>query len=336
MDRVVKVSCLPESVDKVKEALLDIKTIDFPVSRSTIMEHGGYGRITRFKTKQHKYAGGGYGSCGGYVEVLEIEDPPDGRCGIIINEYDGQKGFRFHKFRCLEDALAAWKISLYRFDNAPGYIETVVCGELDPWFYAVANQALYDEFAFPNWVCDDPIYRPGKWFIVNDDVMEVDEPKLCMGMHRIGKEKDYISVWWSDGTTSRGNRSRLDGCARPVEFRFNDPEQSTMPEILWMQEAYDFMKEVVRGQVDGVAIETPDGTIITVKTQRKSRSHCMGTCRGPQLEIDGGEKVEAIIRAGHKTVLIGRKKAEIREVKPKEKRNKSIVIEKEEEFEVEE
>jgi hypothetical protein len=317
MDRVVTMDCIPESVEKIREALLDVKYIDLPVTGRVILPHGGYGRASRFKAKQHRYAGGGYGGCGGFVELLEINDPPDGRWPIVINEYDSEKGSRFHKFASLETAIAAWEKSLYRFDNAPGYIETVECGELDPWFYAVANQAIHEDYAFPNWVCDDPVYRPGKWFIVYDDVHEQDEPKLCLGMHEIEKEKEkgYICIWWSDGSVSRGSRSRLSSLIRPVEFKYADPEAAPPTEILWKQEAYNFMKKVVGGQVDDLVIETPDGKIITVRTEYKSRRHCLGKRTGPQLRIEGGEgRVEAIIRAGHKTVLIG-KAAVLREEK---------------------
>lgn len=114
------------------------------------VNHGGYGTETRFDITQHKYAGGGNSSCGGYIEVLEIKEPPDGRHGIIIHEWNTTMGHSFSEWKTLQDAIDAFnsfwgwnprtiKVGLSKLH---GFIRYVECGNRKPWFYAKNEDLL--------------------------------------------------------------------------------------------------------------------------------------------------------------------------------------------------
>jgi len=103
---------------------------------------GGYGIDSIYNIVQHKYAGGGNTACGGYIEVLEIKDPPNNRCGIIIHEYLAHIGHTFTEWQSLEYALSAydkswtWKDTCNSSPSLPGFVRYVFCGQQMPWFYA--------------------------------------------------------------------------------------------------------------------------------------------------------------------------------------------------------
>ena len=66
------------------------------------------------------------------------------------------------------------------FSNLEGFKRRVVCNALTPWFYAIGDEELIGDYAFPEGFQDDPVYRLGKRFVVfdHDGVPEI---KTCMG-----------------------------------------------------------------------------------------------------------------------------------------------------------
>jgi len=206
--QMVEFSCCPEDVGKVKEFLKTIRTIDIPTTKRVNVVHGCYGRYTRFDIVQHKYAGGGNGSGGGYIEVLEIKNPPDGRCGIVIYEYSTHDNSVFYEFSNLPDAVLAFEKNRggSGFSKCEGFLRRVVCNRFyTPWFYAVGSQLLLDDFVFPNIIEEDPTFRYGRKFVVRD-YYGLPTIKTCMGSRLIrkdeygGKTESSLLVLWEDGT----------------------------------------------------------------------------------------------------------------------------------------
>ena len=113
------------------------------MSELKIIWHGSYGRKTIYDIVQHRYAST---DCEakrqGYAEVLEIKNPPPGKCGQVIHLFFNDTGSIVHEFKYWEDALAAYRRMLNTMFEAPharnkqGYLRTVIytADEL-PWFY---------------------------------------------------------------------------------------------------------------------------------------------------------------------------------------------------------
>ncbi len=215
--QTVSIQCRQEDKEKIKEIFDLIYKIEIPVSKEIKnICHGGYGRYTRFDIEQKKYAGGG---CG-YIEVIQIHNPPDNRNGNIVHEYESSTS-TFWEFETVEEAITAWERtwgSSHAGDKlkaSQGFIREIKCGWYSPWFYAVANQALQGDFSFPNTVGKDhPIYRPFNKFkianeVYNNDTEEYEteyEVKTCIGyseeMKRYDYNKEYMNytIYWDDGT----------------------------------------------------------------------------------------------------------------------------------------
>ncbi len=255
--QMLEIRCRPEDEGKVKKALGDIESIDIPFTKQVkSIGHGCYGKYTRYDIIQHEYAGGH----GGYMEVLEIKNPPDGKCEFVIHEYFGGCGSRFWEFTELEYAIAAWKKDWTDLSRArdlskiKGLIRAVKCGCLSPWFYAVADQFLMGDFVFPDVVAEDPIFRFGRKFVINDD--GIFTIKTCMGVYnRIyesdydRKKKEYKRVYWDDGTFN--DYWNNDDCRRNLKPL--DDNQ------LWVVEAMDRFRELLNGDRKGFTIEFQDG-----------------------------------------------------------------------------
>jgi hypothetical protein len=269
----------PEKVDEVKEMFSKVVHLDIPTSHRVNVSHGGYGRYSRYNIEQHKYAGGGPGEGGGwsYIEVLEVKDPPDGRRGFILHEagshLDG--GSMFSEWQTLEDAINAyeqtWGKYSTREDLLPtlnGYIRTVHCGALSAWFYAIGTEELIGDYAFPVGMEDDPVFRFGKKFIVEDED-GVPAVKTCMGCrlleHRTssyyGHDREttnYRLVVWDDGTTWSELR-QANRTPRPLE----EGEQ-------WIAEAITQFRTLLSGRQKEFSIEFLDGTRFVGKVLAKN------------------------------------------------------------------
>lgn len=235
-------------------------------------QHGSYGSYTRYDVVQHKYAGGGPNECGGwgYIEVLEVRNPPDGRHGIVINERTNDGGC-FTEWSTLDEACKAFERSwssqdtTKQFSKFPGFLRRVTCGALVPWFYAIGEEELIGEYAFPQGLQDDPVFRFGIKFLVPERLSESDYSiptvKMCMGTRFINREVDggwydggrkkrevFRLVYWSDGSV--WNEMRNPGLVpRPLE-------QSEE----WITEALTKFKQVLSGHIENFSIDFLDGT----------------------------------------------------------------------------
>lgn len=242
--------------DTVKEFLLtNVRTIDRPTTGRVEVEHGAYGMCSRYDVTQHKYAGGG----SGFIEVLEIKNPPDGRWGFVINERPGYKDAVFTEWETLTDACGAFEKfwgsarSEEEFPKLPGFKRLVVCGALTPWFYAIGDEQLIGDYAFPYGLQDDAVYRFGRKFVVfdHDGVPEV---KTCMGTRFVKRKSEYHPyevqqyrlVYWDDGSAWDENKGR--GNPRPLE----EGE-------LWITEAVQQFRQMLAGKNVEFTINFIDG-----------------------------------------------------------------------------
>jgi len=246
-----------------------IRDIDIPTTGRVNVGHGGYGQYTRYDITQHKYAGGGYPGCGGYIEVLEIKNPPDGRCGIVIYENLSPKGGAFTEWETLEDALNAY--TKYRsatetgFANFSGFKRLVVCGRLTPWFYAIGDEELIGDYAFPEGLQDDPIFRFGRQFVVFDSD-GIPAIKICMGTRFFQKKQHYHPygeihfrlVYWDDGSIWDESHSSL--LPRPAE-------ESEM----WITEAIQQFRSLLAGKSIEFFINFTNGNKFIGKVIKASR-----------------------------------------------------------------
>ncbi|MFH1171946.1 MAG: hypothetical protein V1778_05445 [bacterium] len=274
---MVEFTCPPDVADRVREFLREnVRTIDTPTTGRVHIPHGGYGRYTRYDVKQHDYAGGGHGGGGGFIEVLEIANPPDGRWGIVIHEWASGEGSIFTEWETIECARAAFarywgnRDTAERFPLCPGYRRRIVCGALTPWFYAVGDEQLLGDYAFPEGLQDDPVYRFGRQFIVID-ADGIPMVKTCMGTRFITrKQRDYPYedvqrrlVYWDDGSVWDESRwgSSL---PRPVE----DGE-------MWITEALQQFRQLIAGEHTTFTLPFTDGTVFVGEVKRpKPRVPC--------------------------------------------------------------
>lgn len=270
--QMVEFTCPPDAVEQVVEFLrTNVRTIDIPTTGRVNVAHGyGHGQYTRYDVVQHDYAGGGPGEIGGwgYTEVLEIKNPPDGRWGIIINERTSHKGGVFTEWETLENACAAFKKSWSshrteeEFLRLPGFKRRVVCDVLTPWFYAIGEEQLIGDYAFPEGLQDDAVYRFGRQFVVfnYDGVPAV---KICMGTRFVGWKSDHYPydkqahrlVYWDDGSVWDESNNR--GSPRPIE----EGE-------MWIAEAVQQFKQLLAGKVAEFTINFTDGNKFVGKLVR--------------------------------------------------------------------
>jgi hypothetical protein len=117
--------------------------------------HGGYGLQSRFEIVQHHYAGGP-----GYVEVLEIKNPPPGKHPIVLCHYGSvwDKGewkedvYHFWEFRTVVSAELAMDIvtgnpylgseRLQRIRKIDGLLRASRVSASRPWFYAKVEETV--------------------------------------------------------------------------------------------------------------------------------------------------------------------------------------------------
>ena len=284
--QVVSFVCPPESVEEVKKFLLQhVKEVDIPVTGRVNIGHGSYGEYTRYDAVQHIYGGGGPGEGGGwcYREVLEIKNPPEGRCGIVLHQCTSREGSAFTEWETIKDVKKAFKIVSYgtaeQYEKLAGFKRWVICGVLKPWFYAIGDEQLVGDCAFPRGLHDDPVYRFGKKFVVYNKE-GIPSVKTCMGARFVPRKKMnqcvydqpdwtapkwdqyyYRFVYWDDGSIwSEGVSSAK--LPRPLE-----------ESELWITEAVHRFKELLAGQTKEFAIEFADGNKFVgkfVKTDPKA------------------------------------------------------------------
>ena len=239
-----------------------MRSIELPITHRTVTEHGSYGGASRFDIKQHKYAGGQSESGDwGYIEVLEVKNPPDQRAGIVVYDDNSRHERIFYEWENLELALKAFEEcrgsseSHKKLPNMPGCKRTVPCGLLIPWFYAIGDEDLVGNYAFPEGLQDDPVFRFGQKFVVYDD--ETPIIKTCMGTRYVEKisshtyeeddKKTYRLVMWDDGTLWNELKNHSHAPRPLVENE------------LWITEAMDKFKLFLSGKTDKFEIEFQDG-----------------------------------------------------------------------------
>lgn len=122
--QLIQFTCRPGEVQKVADFLgTEVRNIDVPTTKRMSINHGGYGRYTRYEIIQHLYGGGNNEEGGGgYREVLEIKNPPEGHWGIVTHDYTTWEGSSFIEWNSVEDATknfnqGRWNINVVR--NSP-------------------------------------------------------------------------------------------------------------------------------------------------------------------------------------------------------------------------
>ncbi len=270
--QMVEFTCPPDATDQVSEFLrTHVRTIGIPTTGRVNVAHGSYGQYTRYKIVQRDYAGGGPGDDGGwgYVEVLEIKNPPDGRWGIVINECTSLRGSVFTEWETVENARAAFakhgcsRDTAEKFPKFPGFKRRVVCGALTPWFYAIGAEQLIGDYAFPEGLQDDPVFRFGRQFVAWD-CEGIPAVKTCMGTRFIKRKHDYPPyneyqyrlVSWEDGSVWDESSNR-GGPPRPLE----EGE-------MWVVEAVQQFRQLLAGQSTVFTINFTDGNKFVGKLMR--------------------------------------------------------------------
>lgn len=243
--QTVEFSCPSGRIPDVQEFLkTTIRTIRPPVTTRVLISHGGYGGFTRYDVVQHKYGGGG----SGFIEVLEIRNPPEDRCGIVMYEYNSYGGSFFTEWTSLEKAVAAWEKGWKNrhreeeLPQLPGFIRLVRCNALTPWFYALGTEELVGDYVFPHGLEDDAVYRFGEKFIVYG-YEGIPSVKTCMGSRFVTKKEDnyphrvhqYRVIYWDDGSTWHEGYG-----AGGTPRRLEDGE-------LWITEAIDQFRKLLAG-----------------------------------------------------------------------------------------
>ena len=285
----VNFTCRHEEVVQVKEFLKKIRTIDIPTTGRVAISHGGCGKYTRYDIKQHDYAGGGRG----YIEVLKINNPPEGHCGIVINKYNCGDSV-FTEWETLENARDAFTKywgscdAAKEFPKLEGFKRSVVCNALTPWFYAIGDEEIIGDYAFPDGFHDDPIYHFGNKFVVfgRDGVPEI---KTCMGARFLtedgsdgyGRPKKYYKrlVYWDDG-------SFFDA----YNYTSNPPRPLEENE-LWVTEAVRQFKEILTGEKTEFSINFTDGNRFIGKIKIANKSHCAEGRYELQVKIKGEKEL---------------------------------------------
>ena len=256
--QMVTIKASVDDIEGIKTALAKATYIELPVTGRVNVEHGGYGRYTRYDIIQHEYDGSGPG----YVEVLEIRNPPEGKHGIVVHYYTCHVGSDFFEFDTVENALAAWKYCWgerdYRdfFSTQAGYMRSVRCGDiLTPWFYAVGNQLIEGDHVFLDVIQDDPEFRFGERYIVWYDYPEKVAVKKCIGVRIVSEQKsfpedryaNYRYVYWDDGTFWKEDGSGQ----RPKLMQESE---------LWIQAAIDSFREFLAGGLSEFVIHFLSGS----------------------------------------------------------------------------
>lgn len=289
----VEFTCRPEEVDQVKEFLKKIRTIDIPTTGRIVVSNDYFRKISRYEIIQHNYAGGG---CG-YTEVLEIKNPPDGRWGIVINEYwNGELGSVFTEWETLENACDVfrknWGLSEERISTLAGFKRRVICNALTPWFYAIGDEELVGDYAFPYGLQDDPVYRFGRKFVFSP-YGGIPEIKTCMGARFFtedgsdGQGRPFKHrkrfVYWSDGSVWIDEPIGYGCPPRPLE----EGEK-------WTVEVVKKFRELLSGMKDKFSIKFITGDIFTGVI----KSSCKTSPEGRydlKVTLKGGEFLEGYV-----------------------------------------
>lgn len=282
--QVVQFTAPSDEFQLASDALGRFRTITIPSSRTNV-EHGGYGRYSRYNLEQVDYGGGQNEAGGGYYEILNILDAPDGRCPVVSHGYyasgEHVSGF-FAEWESVEAAKDHWDktgrsriVTLKSFEDVedkvvPGLIRTVDTGYLSPWFYATGNASLVEDYAFPEHLAQDPTYTFGRQFLVPKESEKSGQIlrslKTCMGCaveeRSVRKRHDRFSegregqstkshrvVQWHDGTVTELSPSTPSDLI-PTALTEEDA---------WVTDAQRRFVEMLSGQTLGFEVSFADG-----------------------------------------------------------------------------
>jgi hypothetical protein len=278
--QVVSFTCPPDDVTLVREFLKEhVRSLDILVTGQVNVQHGCYGRYTRYDVVQHKYVGGRHG----FLEMIEIRSPPDDRCGFVLYEDQGFYGSFFTEWESVETASVAFEKHWSggsklrkQLSAEPGFKRLVECGRLMPWFYAIGDQVLLGDYAFPEGLQDDPVYAFGKRFVVFNQE-GYPSIKTCMGTRFINQKENrsdhephtcYRLVYWHDGTV-------WDESYQHRWWMMNDksnPPRPILDEELWVTEAVEKFYEFISGKTTEFSFNLLNGDKFVGKLA-KSKGH---------------------------------------------------------------
>ena len=281
---LVSFECEFEKIDTIKTFIEEnIRSIEVPIIRSVdVVGHGGFGCCTRYKIKQHKYAGGG----NGYIEVLEILNPPENRCPFIIHEYNGYKGSCFSEWDSVKSAVKAfdgnWGSHNWHegIEEISGFKRLVEIGPSTAWFYAIGEEVLHGDYTLSSGLEDDPVFRLGRKFVVTDDE-GISKIKTCMGCRFVTEEHEHYSsqsstnnvrvVYFDDGSTLRvyGDNS-VDGHDGRVGD--NGSIRLLREDEIWITDAMEKFHAFLSGKKEGFQLKFAGGQTFTAKLSKKGKS----------------------------------------------------------------
>lgn len=282
--QVVQFTAPSDEFELARDALQHFRDIRLPSSALVNVEHGGYGRYSRYELEQVDYGGGQNEAGGGYYEILNIKNAPEGRHSVVSHGYmsSGEWFSQFFaEWESVEDAKAHWEkagrgriITMRTFEEAEGekaqgLVRVVDTGYLSPWFYATGDAALVGDYVFPEHLAQDPTFTFGRQFLVPEQSDKSDVTlhrlKTCMGCvvrdepkrtDRWGSYKEqsdtvrkFRAVQWHDGSITEVYPSTpMDKL--PVPLAENDT---------WVTDAQRQFNEMLAGKSMGFEIEFANG-----------------------------------------------------------------------------
>jgi hypothetical protein len=282
--QVVQFTAPSDEFELARGALQHFRDIRLPSSAVVNVEHGGYGRYSRYEIEQVDYGGGQNEAGGGYYEILNIKNAPEGRHPIVSRGYMSSGEWLsqfFAEWESVEAAKAHWEksgrgsiITLRTFqeqenEKIKGLIRVVNTGYLSPWFYATGDASLVGDYVFPERLVQDPTFTFGRQFLVpeqskNSEVI-LHKLKTCMGCaieerrDRSGYRyyrseepegvKKYRVVQWHDGSVTEVYPS-TPAEKLPVPLAEDDT---------WVTEAQRRFSEMLSGMNLGFEIKFANG-----------------------------------------------------------------------------
>jgi hypothetical protein len=300
---IVKASVLEGHQEAFKQALAQVERVDYPVTQLVSVKHGGYCQYSRFQIKQHRYAGGD-GVDSGFIEVLEISDPPDGRHGILVYDYCSGGASWFYEFETLDQATSAferaWGIrnSQGEIVAQPGMTRSVRCGKLIPWFYAIDREQLYGDFTLPSGVSDHPVYRLGARFAVkvrsNLDFKDYDVFKTCLGCRVVPYVPDRLTAAYSSNYNDKNKLMCIIYWDDATESHVIDGQEGPRPvdgQEVWIDKAMQEFRKFLQGRTKEFEVNLLNGDKLTAKL-KPGREHDEAGRYHARVTFDNGKQVE--------------------------------------------
>lgn len=109
--QVVQFTALSDEFELARDSLRHFRDITLPSSALVNVRHGSLGRYSRYELEQVDYGGGQNEAGGGYYEILNIKNPPEGRHPVVSHGYmsSGEWFSQFFaEWESVEDAKAHW------------------------------------------------------------------------------------------------------------------------------------------------------------------------------------------------------------------------------------